>query len=148
MAPITNQPFLIPKHEYSLIPLEASELENQDSEKQATDFAQSERPALAVSTEENQPDESNKKTEPLSSYERMERQFFDAYIKGRAQPRVASYHAVPSLLARSEKGREAFEAAWNKYVSPGFIVATETRPELLDRHFGLGPSLAQRVLWE
>lgn len=77
-----------------------------------------------------------------------EDRFFKAYLKGRAEPRIAAYYPVPSLLARSEKGRAAFEAAWNKYVSPGFIVATETKPELLNRYFGMGASLAQRMLWE
>lgn len=74
--------------------------------------------------------------------------FFKKYVAGRAQPRISSYHAVPNLLARSEKGRMAFEEAWNKYVSPGFVTATETKPELLNKYFGLGPSLAQRLLWE
>jgi superfamily II DNA or RNA helicase len=74
--------------------------------------------------------------------------FFRKYISGRAEPRIGSYHAVPNLLARSEKGRLAFQEAWNKYVSPGFVVATETKPELLNKYFGIGPSLAQRLLWE
>lgn len=80
--------------------------------------------------------------------EESEDRFFKAYLKGRAEPRIAAYYPVPSLLARSEKGRAAFEAAWNKYVSPGFIVATETNPELLNRYFGMGACLAQRLLWE
>jgi superfamily II DNA or RNA helicase/KaiC/GvpD/RAD55 family RecA-like ATPase len=74
--------------------------------------------------------------------------FFRKYINGRAEPRIGSYHAVPNLLARSEKGRQAFQEAWNKYVSPGFVIATETKPELLNKYFGIGPSLAQRLLWE
>lgn len=74
--------------------------------------------------------------------------FFRKYIGGRAEPRVGSYHAVPGLLARSEKGRMAFQEAWNKYVSPGFVIQTETKPELLNKYFGIGPSLAQRLLWE
>jgi len=74
--------------------------------------------------------------------------FFKKYLSGRADPFVASYHGVPSLLARSEKGRLAFQDAWNKYVSPGFIIQTEMKPELLNKYFGIGPSLAQRLLWE
>ena len=74
--------------------------------------------------------------------------FFTAYLKGKAEPRVAAYHPVPSLLARSEKGRQAFQNAWNKYVSPGFILETETKPEVLKKYFGIGPSFAQRLLWE
>ncbi|MGH9549395.1 MAG: hypothetical protein ACRD3W_08470, partial [Terriglobales bacterium] len=81
-------------------------------------------------------------------HEQREEDFFKAYLAGKAQPRIAAYHAVPALLARSEKGREAFQDCWNKYVSPGFIVSTEQKPELLDRYFGVGPSLAERVLWE
>ncbi|MDX1989445.1 MAG: DEAD/DEAH box helicase family protein [Candidatus Obscuribacter sp.] len=103
LAPIGNQPFLIPKYEFPL------------SEGQS---------------------------------EEESRRFFNKYLSGRAEPRVAAYHAVPALLARSEKGREAFQECWNKYVSPGFIVSTETKPELLNKYFGIGPSLAQRLLWE
>lgn len=103
LAPIGNQPFLIPKYEFPL-----TEVEN----------------------------------------EQESRRFFNKYLSGRAEPRVAAYHAVPNLLARSEKGREAFQESWNKYVSPGFIVSTETKPELLNKYFGIGPSLAQRLLWE
>jgi hypothetical protein len=48
----------------------------------------------------------------------------------------------------SERGRIAFEQAWNKYVSPGFVIATKANPELVNKHFGIGPSLAQRLLWQ
>lgn len=87
---------------------------------------------------------------PISSQapEQETRLFFKKYMAGRAEPRIAGYHAVPALLARSEKGREAFQECWNKYVSPGFIISTETKPELLNKYFGIGPSLAQRLLWE
>ncbi|HEY9731297.1 MAG TPA: DEAD/DEAH box helicase family protein [Drouetiella sp.] len=74
--------------------------------------------------------------------------FFQSYLAGKAQPQIGAYYPVPGLLARSEKGREAYQEAWNKYVSPGYIVATETNPELLNRYFKMGPSLAQRLLWE
>jgi len=107
LMPVTNQPYLIPKHEYFVEDVEAE-----------------------VHSEEK------------------EKRFFRSYLAGKAEPRVAAYYPVPGLLARSEKGREAYEAAWNKYVSPGFIVATETKPELLNRYFKMGPSLAQRLLWE
>ncbi|MBS1993319.1 MAG: DEAD/DEAH box helicase family protein [Cyanobacteria bacterium SZAS LIN-3] len=80
--------------------------------------------------------------------ENSKERFFRKYLSGRAEPFVASYHGVPSLLARSEKGRMAFQEAWNKYVSPGFVIQTETKPELLSKYFGIGPSLAQRLLWE
>jgi hypothetical protein len=80
--------------------------------------------------------------------ENSKQRFFRKYLAGRADPYVASYHGVPNLLARSEKGRLAFQESWNKYVSPGFIIQTETKPELLNKYFGIGPSLAQRLLWE
>lgn len=77
-----------------------------------------------------------------------DQKFFQLYLAGKAEPRIAAYYPVPGLLARSEKGREAYEEAWNKHVSPGYIVATEKNPELLNRYFKMGPSLAQRLLWE
>lgn len=97
LAPVTNQPYLIPKYEF------------------------------AYKTDE---------------------EFFEAYLKGKATPKIMAYHPVPSLLARSEKGREAFQNAWNKYVSAGFVTPTESKPEVLKKYFGIGPSLAQRLLWE
>jgi hypothetical protein len=99
LAPVTNQPYLIPKYEF--------------------DFAEDDQD-----------------------------RFFKAYMKGKAQPKIAGYHPVPSLLARSEKGREAFQNCWNKYVSAGFVTPTESKPEVLKKYFGIGPSLAQRLLWE
>ena len=104
MAPISNQPFLIPKYEF--------------------------------------PQPKTKESEE------SEVEFFKSYLKEQAKPKIGSYHAVPKLLARSEKGREIFEASWNKYVSPGFIINTKDKPELLDRYFGVGPSLSKRLLWE
>ena len=80
--------------------------------------------------------------------QKRKRIFFKSYLRGAAQPRIATYHVVPKILARSKKGRDAFQDAWNKYVSPGFIVETETKPELLQKYFGMGPSLAERLLWE
>jgi hypothetical protein len=79
---------------------------------------------------------------------KRKRLFFKSYLRGAAQPRIATYHIVPKILARSQKGREAFQDSWNKYVSPGFIVETETKPEVLQKYFGMGPSLAERLLWE
>lgn len=99
LAPVTNQPYLIPKYEFYF---------------------------------------------PKGD----EKTFFDEYLKGKAQPKIAAYHPIPSLLARSEKGREAFQNSWNKYVSAGFVTPTETKPEVLKKYFGIGPSLAQRLLWE
>lgn len=88
----------------------------------------------------------------IAKYEFAQQQdpaaFFKLYMEGAAQPEVASYHAVPKLLARSQKGRDAFERAWNEHVSPGFVNATVDNPEILQKYFGMGPSLAERLLWE
>ncbi|MBA3859714.1 MAG: hypothetical protein C0507_22635 [Cyanobacteria bacterium PR.3.49] len=80
--------------------------------------------------------------------EKRKRLFFKTYLRGSAKPRIATYHIVPKLLARSQKGRDAFQDAWNKYVSPGFIVETAAKPEVSEKYFGMGPSLAERLLWE
>lgn len=79
---------------------------------------------------------------------KRKRLFFKSYLRGSAQPRIATYHVVPKILARSQKGRDAFQDCWNKYVSPGFVLETETKPEVLQKYFGIGPSLAERLLWE
>lgn len=99
LAPVTNQPYIIPKYEYP-----------------------------AVDTSEGD--------------------LVSIYLNGQAQPTIGSYHAIPRLLARSEKGRDAFEHAWNELVSPGFVISTEKNPQLVQKFFGMGPSLAERMLWE
>ncbi len=159
MEPMRKQPYLIPKYEYSFpqarkgkakeLPGEASTSASTSTstEKQGKGQEQDYEPGEAPESGSENPE---KKTAVLTSNqeEYSEDRFFQAYLKGRAEPQIAAYYPVPSMLARSEKGREAFQSAWNKYVSPGFIVATETKPELLNRYFGLGASLAQRLLWE
>jgi hypothetical protein len=100
LAPVTNQPYLIPKYEYPMI-------------------------------------EGTSGDELVSEY-----------LIGNAKPTIGSYHAVPRLLARSEKGREAFENAWNEHVSSGFVLSTEENPELVQKYYGMGPSLAERLLWD
>lgn len=110
MAPVSGQPYLMPKYEYSL-------------------------PKTG-------------RRSWLGREQDQKSEFFELYLKERAVPRIAAYHPVPRLLARSSKGRLAFQASWNKYVSPGFLIETETRPKVLDRYFGIGPSLAERLLWE
>jgi hypothetical protein len=138
MAPITAQPYVIPKYEYFI---GGPEKKFVDEESEDSETKESDDPKLEEAETQQMMLVENK-------YQKQEYDFFKSYVAGKAHPRVAAYHAVPSLLARSEKGREAFEAAWNRYVSPGFISSTETKPELIDRYFGMGPSLAQRVLWE
>jgi superfamily II DNA or RNA helicase len=123
LEPISNQPYVMPKYEFAFPrPKKGQKL-----------LAKGAPSVVPEGTQET---------------EVSEEQFFTTYLAGRAQPRIASYHAVPSLLARSERGREAFQNAWNKYVSPGFVLATETKPELLGKYFGLGPSISKRMIWE
>ncbi len=98
MMPVINQPYVIPKYEYS-----AGDMEPED--------------------------------------------YFKHYLAGDLTPYISSYHPVPSLLARSARGRETFEKAWNEHVSPGSVVTLESNPEGLNKYFGIGPSLAQRMLW-
>ena len=178
MEPVRNQPYLMPKYEYSFPEprekiekkvtgrttkleistehLNFSGEENKDCEQSGAEEHSScgQAPAAANLECTDSLSVANKdcgESEPdlaVKEHAESEERFFRAYLKGRAEPRIAAYYPVPSLLARSEKGRDAFQSAWNKYVSPGFIVSTETRPELLNRYFGLGPSLAQRLLWE
>ena len=74
--------------------------------------------------------------------------FFRKYLAGRARPSLAGYHPVPSILARSAKGREAFQDAWNKFVSPGEVIETEGESDKPNKKFQPGPALAQRLLWE
>ncbi len=126
MAPLNNQPYIMPKYEYSLEPAEPV------MEKQNEPSGETKEAPKLVSTQIKDPVE----------------KFFKSYLAGKCEPYIASYHAIPKVLARSEKGRETFEAAWNKYVSPGFIIETETKPHLLKRYFGIGPSLAHKLIWE
>jgi len=79
---------------------------------------------------------------------KAENQFFRKYLAGKVKPVLSGYHAVPSVLAKSQKGRDAFQDAWNKHVSPGEIIASETNQEIINKYFGVGPSLAKRTLWE
>lgn len=125
LEPVTNQPYVVPKYEFGFPRVK--------KEKRLLPWQQVTPPVVPEGTQEN---------------EISEEQFFASYLADRAQPRIASYHAVPALLARSERGREAFQNAWNKYVSPGFVLATETKPELLGKYFGLGPSISKRMIWE
>ena len=157
MTPVTNQPYLIPKYEYFIggsdqavvdedsqpISSESSTISSVPS---APTFPTPMSSAPLPSGGSSITDVLQLRADPI--YLKKEKKFFKQYLAGKAEPRIAGYHPVPSLLARSEKGREAFETAWNKYVSPGSIISTESKPEVIDRYFALGPSLAQRVLWE
>jgi len=157
LAPIINQPYIIPKYEFSfpsgkpVNPVQAIlkklDKHNCDEHGDASETVEAatepvEEPVVLSSASPWTP------RDATNECFKSEEAFFKAYLKNKAEPRVAAYHPVPSLLARSEKGREAFESAWNKYVSPGVTIPTEERPELLRKYFGIGPSLAQRLLWE
>ena len=145
MTPVTNQPYLIPKYEYFIGGPEESVVDETQGAKQIESQLKPQA-VLPHATQPTTTDVLQLRADPI--YLKKEKKFFKQYLAGKAEPRIAGYHPVPSLLARSEKGREAFETAWNKYVSPGSIISTESKPEVIDRYFALGPSLAQRVLWE
>jgi len=92
--------------------------------------------------------ESRKNRFATNAETESEDRFFKAYLKGRAEARVANYYPIPTLFSKTEKGRKAFQSAWNKYVSHGDYVSSEDDPELLTRYFGARASIAQRMLWE
>lgn len=50
---------------------------------------------------------------------------FRSYLSGRMELNLEGYYSVPSVLAKSAKGRKAFEEAWNKRVSQGPILDPE-----------------------
>jgi superfamily II DNA or RNA helicase len=145
LAPITNQPYLIPKYEFFFPRKTKAQARSQNKvveEKAIASPESSEQPVIISTATFADP------RDATDADFKDEAAFFKAYLKCKAQPRVAAYHPVPSLLARSEKGRSAFQSAWNKYVSPGDIIQTQTNEDLLRKYFGTGPSLSQRLLWE
>ncbi|MBX9668198.1 MAG: DEAD/DEAH box helicase family protein [Candidatus Obscuribacterales bacterium] len=188
-APVTGQPYIIPRFEL-LIPDEPARAKsNAEQDKKWLQSTQARvggestqgksntgdvslptviRPASKAPANLNQPGtmpqsqtpptasiplifsngDKNQATKPAKVKAKIEEKFFNAYMAGKVSPTLAGYHAVPSLLARSEKGREAFQDSWNKYVSPGEIIPTETNPDIINKYFGIGPSLAKRLLWE
>lgn len=142
MEPVRRQPYLIPKYEFAFPSVQSNKKNKSIKNAESEEIAGTAEPETPLAMKKG------KKVLVTQENEDSEERFFSNYLKGRAEPRIAAYYPVPSLLARSEKGRDAFENAWNKYVSPGAIIATETQPELLNRYFGMGASLAQRLLWE
>lgn len=75
------------------------------------------------------------------------------YVPAEQGPPSAVYHAVPAGLARNRKGANAFEAAWNLWISRGRVVHSHTDEGrvLLSAHFGSSPvevSTARRLAWE
>jgi DNA or RNA helicases of superfamily II len=80
--------------------------------------------------------------------ERQLRKIFGRYLWCRLKLGLSAYHAVPSVLARSAKGRAAFQQAWNKHVSPGKVVDIQENSDAISRYFGVTPRLARRLLWE
>jgi superfamily II DNA or RNA helicase len=148
MEPVRKQPFLMPKYEYSFPTARPKKSNSADRQGSALSSTDNSSHFQGRQGNQHEPDGKWELSSASQEDSDCEERFFKAYLKGRAEPRIAAYYPVPSLLARSERGREAFQSAWNKYVSPGFIVATESKPELLNRYFGLGASLTQRLLWE
>jgi superfamily II DNA or RNA helicase len=167
MSPITGQPYIIPRHEFRVventrknrfIPNRLQNIIDRVNNKVETtspevegnnDTAQLIETANQITEPEQAssqaPADGEKKPDvPTKAQE----QFFTRYINGRLEPTLAGYHAVPAILAKSEKGRAAFQEAWNKYVSPGEIVSTEANPDIINKYFGVGPTLAKRLLWE
>ena len=118
MTPVTNQPYLIPKYEYFIGGPEESVVDETQGAKQIESQLKPQA-VLPHATQPTTTDVLQLRADPI--YLKKEKKFFKQYLAGKAEPRIAGYHPVPSLLARSEKGREAFETAWNKYVSPGSI---------------------------
>lgn len=142
LSPITDQPYVVPKYEFFFPREEAVDRQQLDCKTTAPSGSIGEQP-LVLST----PIFDDRAQTTHADF-KNEAAFFKAYLQGKAQPRAAAYHAVPTLLSRSEKGRAVFQSAWNKYVSPGSIVDTKADSQLPGKYFGVGPSLAQRFLWE
>lgn len=152
LAPVTNQPFLVPKYEFQFPRPKAARKKDKKERISKTEPSSKLDPSTVLPTPTDTIAVSTTtvvapRNATNEDYE-SEEAFFKAYLQGKAEPRIVAYHPVPSLLARSEKGRDAFQNSWNKYVSAGFVTATETKPEILNKYFGIGPSLAQRMLWE
>lgn len=104
--------------------------------------------SLANATDRERVELDRVEREQEKAARKAQERFFNRYIDGKLKPTLAGYHAVPSILAKSEKGREAFKDAWNKHVSPGEIVSTEANPDIINKYFGVGPTLSKRLLWE
>jgi len=138
-APITGQPYIISRSEFQIAePKPRKQL-----------FQKQTWASLLQKDSSVSPDEQNS-TDEVDSQPSAKAQnlFFSKYLAGKVKPVVSGYHAVPSILAKSQKGRDAFQDAWNKHVSPGEIIATETNQDIINKYFGVGPSLAKRTLWE
>jgi len=163
-SPITGQPFIIGREEFRVsaerkrivpdgirnafaaITKRKSEVvepiqEEQLSRSQPQPTSEPQSPE-EIAAAKRRADEESKKLSKTQD------QFFNKYLDGKLEPVLTGYHAVPSILAKSEKGRIAFQEAWNKHVSPGEIIATESNPDIINKYFGVGPTLAKRLLWE
>ncbi|MBX3075030.1 DEAD/DEAH box helicase family protein [Candidatus Obscuribacterales bacterium] len=167
-APITGQPYIIGRQEFrvveppkrSFIPAALqnairnakSKYSNSSEQPEDESDVESEENGLetettATLTRPSQPPVSTSDSNDAKPTKAQE-QFFNRYIDGQLKPTLAGYHAVPAVLAKSEKGRQAFQDSWNKYVSPGEIISTEANPDIINKYFGVGPSTAKRLLWE
>lgn len=81
-----------------------------------------------------------------SAYDQQE--VYNNYLNGTIRPEHINYHPVPQILAKSQKGREAFIDAWNKYVSPQELIEADKRPDLVAQNFGIGPTVQDREIWD
>ena len=75
-------------------------------------------------------------------------EFFQTYKRGKATKKLLSYHSIPQILGKSEKGRTAFIEAWRKYVSPAEILEADKKPALVAKNFGIGPTVQDREIWD
>ncbi len=131
-APITGQPYVIPRYEFQI---------REDKPKKPTfNSPTARRKDISKSVQAD-----NVVSEPSKQ---AQEQFFRKYLADKIKPTLSGYHAVPAILAKSQKGREAFQDAWNKHVSPGEIIETENNQDVIKKYFGAGPNLAKRTLWE
>lgn len=81
-------------------------------------------------------------------FEELLRKFFKSYLSGKTKLKLRGYHPIPKVLSRSQKGRDAFLKAWNKYVSKGDILEADKRPDLVAKNFSRGPNVQDREIWE
>jgi superfamily II DNA or RNA helicase len=75
-----------------------------------------------------------------------------ALVLGRPLETIATFHAVPALLARNREGAAAFQRAWNRWVGGGEVVYTlgPVGREVLAAHYGTEPvevSTGHRTAW-
>jgi hypothetical protein len=91
-------------------------------------------------------------TLPVADSRARERARARSLVLGRPLETVATFHAVPALLARNREGAVAFQRAWNRWVGGGEVVYTlsPVGREVLAAHYGTEPvevSTGHRTAW-